>query len=95
MRALFDDFVKTLDFEKLRRQVCQTEGFKGLLFSKDDKEPPKGFEKFFRKRNDRKQAATKDTESDKEEEGAEKKGKLTHLFEAIRLKFFVFFLGYR
>ena len=55
--------------------MLSRDGFKGLLMSKEDgdKEPPKGFEKFFRKRNDRKQAATKETE--KEEESADKKGK--------------------
>ena len=37
----------------------------GLLLSKndDDKEPPKGFEKFFRKRNERKSAKENDQDS--------------------------------
>ena len=45
-----------------------------------DKEPPKGFEKFFRKRNERKSAA----KSEGQEESKEKRnGKC---FESLRLK---------
>lgn len=48
-----------------------------LRFSGDDKEPPKGFEKFFRKRNQRKETQKKDEgeEAAEQEESKETKEK--------------------
>ena len=57
IRSTFQDFVEHLDMQKLRCAAAlddSTLNFRGIFQSKDGKEPPKGFEKFFRKRNERK-----------------------------------------
>ena len=57
IRSTFQDFVEHLDMQKLRCAAALDDtnfNFRGIFQSKDGKEPPKGFEKFFRKRNDRK-----------------------------------------
>ena len=58
IRATFQEYFETFDVQKLRAAVMD----QGLLLSKndDDKDPPKGFEKFFRKRNERKSAEKKE-----------------------------------
>ena len=73
IRDQFSEFVAHIDSQKEKIRAGQPFRFGGLLFSKgdDDKEPPKGFEKFFRKRNERKEA----TETKEEKESTEKKGK--------------------
>ena len=73
IRDHFCEFMAHIESQKEIIRAGQPFRFGGLLFSKgdDDKEPPKGFEKFFRKRNERKEA----TETKEEKESTEKKGK--------------------
>ena len=65
IRSTFQDFVEHLDIQKLRCAAALDDSnlnLRGIFQSKDGKEPPKGFEKFFRKRNDRKAAKQGDEE---------------------------------
>ena len=70
IRSTFQDFVEHLEIQKLRCAAALDDSnlnFRGILHSKDGKEPPKGFEKFFRKRNDRK--AEKQGEDEEKSQG--------------------------
>ena len=63
VRQQYEDFVGVLDRHRVEKMLSAH----GILFSKSDKDPndaPKGFEKFFRKRNQRKEAAQKEDQID-------------------------------
>mmetsp|Transcript_46932 Transcript_46932/g.62106 ORF Transcript_46932/g.62106 Transcript_46932/m.62106 type:complete len:163 (-) Transcript_46932:2278-2766(-) len=75
IREQYADFVRNFDYQKLRRVLSPRASILSSSEKKDDGEdaPPKGFEKFFRKKGERKAAAQSEGDAEKDKKGDEEK----------------------